>query len=226
MRAVKGMMLIALGALSTTAALAADEQDGWRWYYNAGIPVTFLETSNLVATAAAKNLVVADEASDTVIGGQASLGAMFTRNFGLEVRYSASGTSRDELTITNLIRPKVEGNAKTSIDGITVYGVASWPLNDSIELQGRLGYSFQDLELEAGLPCLTSELEAQVPCQSFNLRTLDLGDDDDGIAAAAGVRMGMSENWAILAEIEYLAIDFSGALDEPYRGSLSIEYVF
>lgn len=211
MRAVNRFMLAALSGIMAITATAADNgEGGMQWYFSAGIPVTNLESSSFVSDAAALGVTVTDEVGDVTVGGQSTLGVMVTSMFGAEIRYSASGNSRDNPTITNITAPPLRGDAKLSIDGITLYGVARWPVHEQVDLLGKLGYTFQDLDLDANLAGTI----------------IDTSDDDENFAAAIGVRLRTAENWAVTAEVEYLAVDFSGALDEPIRGSINLEYLF
>lgn len=211
MRAVQRMLVaMAAAGISANALGAEGETGGWRWYYSAGVPITDLETANLVAEAAAAGVTITDETGEKTIGGQGTLGVMVTRHFGVELRYAGSGDARNDVTITSISAPRQRGSAKVSIDGFTLYGVARWPVHEKVDLMGKLGYTLQDYELEADL--LTTDLSAD--------------DDDDGVAASAGVHLQASEHWGIVAEIEYLAVDFDDELDEPVRGSIGLEYQF
>jgi hypothetical protein len=205
------MMVAGLAGIPALAAPAASAAEGGlQWYFSAGIPVTNLETDSLVADAAALGVTATDELGDLAIGGQSTLGVMVTRNLGLEIRYSASGDARDTVRITNITAPPQSGSAKVSIDGLTAYAVGRWPLSEQVDLMGKLGYTSQDIEFDADL--LTA--------------TIDDSDDDDGFAAGLGVRLSTGERWGVTAEIEYLGVDFDGGLDEPFRGSLNLEYLF
>jgi hypothetical protein len=219
MRSMTRLLLAGLAGVSSAAAWAQEPaatsaeprgDGGWRWYYSAGVPITDLETADLVAGAAGLGVTITDETGEKTVGGQGTLGVMATRNFGVEVRYSASGDARNDVTITNFSASPQRGSAKVSIDGITIYGVARWPVHEKVDLMGKLGYTWQDYELEADL--LTASLSAD--------------EDDDGIAASVGLHLQMGEHWGIVTEIEYLALDFDDALDEPVRGSISLEYRF
>ncbi len=226
MRAANRITRVVLAGIAAAAAVPADAAEGgWRWYYSAGIPVTNLESSSFVADAAAAGYVVTDEIGDVTIGGQGTLGVMVTDKLGAEVRYAASGNARDTPTITNLTAPSQTGSSKLDIDGITVYAVGSWPLSERVDLLGKLGYTFQDLDLDADFP------QVFVPGPAGEQGDLvsdgiHVSDDDDGFAAALGVRFQTGERWAVIAEVEYLDVDFDNQLDEPIRGSLNLEYTF
>lgn len=218
MRVISTMSLALLAGIAAAPALGEDQ--GWQWYLGAGIPVTNIESSGFIADAAAEGFTVADELADVTIGWQGTLGVMVSGHFGAEVRYSASGNARDEPTISNLSATPLRGSSKTDIDGITVYGIGRWPLTEHLDLLGKLGYTFQDLGLDVQFPTVFE------PGVGLVGSGIDVSDDDDGFAAALGFRIRVNDHWAVVAEAEYLAVDFDGRLDEPIRGSMNLEYVF
>jgi hypothetical protein len=158
------------------------------FYVGAGATATFFQSGSSLGS---------DELDDTAIGGQIFAGSMFTRNFGTEIKYSDSGDADQTISGTKL---------KGSIDGFTIYGVATYPFPKRAEASFKLGYTFQDGEI-TGLP------------QSVS-------DDDDGFAAAGMLRIRIGDNWAISGELEYLSVDFNSAIDEPLRWGLNAEYHF
>jgi hypothetical protein len=217
---ISSLILVAgfAGVVAGTAG-AAEDEGGWQWYYSAGIPITDVESSELADAAAAEGIEVSGEARDTTIGGQGTLGVMMSRNFGIELRYSASGSARDAPSVTNAGPTPIRGNTKVALDGFTLSAVSRWPLSERIDLLAKLGYGTQDIEIDASLPVAPSD--PRTPRVE-----LSESDDDDGFVGALGVRLQTGERWALTAEIEYLAIDFDGMLDEPLRGSVNFEYEF
>jgi hypothetical protein len=210
MRASNVTVLGVIAGVAFSASAVAEEADtGWQWYYSAGIPFTNLDTASLGEAAAAQGLVIADEVGEVAVGGQGTLGVMVTSRFGAEIRYSASANANGSTVIIEPRQPATV-SAETSIDGITVYGVGRYPVNEKTDILGKIGFTFQDLDAEANLAGTV----------------VNLDDEDEGVAAAVGVRWRTGERWAVTAEMEYLAVDFDDALDEPYRGSFNIEYMF
>lgn len=208
----KTVMVALVGVASSNAAIAQEANGGWQWYYSAGVPVTNLDTSGLQDAAASAGLVISDEIGEVTVGGQGTLGVMVTNRFGTELRYSASANASGSVTVTpeNLSDPPAEVSAKFSIDGFTLYGVGRYPLNEKTDVLGKVGYTFQELDADANL----------------GGTAVSLDEDDDGVALGVGLRWRTADNWAVTAEIEYFAVDFDDTLDEPYRGSFNIEYLF
>lgn len=220
MRAMSRILVAGVAGMAAAAAMADEKSGGgWQWYYSAGIPLTDLQTDGLVEDAAALGVAINDEAGDLAVGGQGTLGVMFTRNLGLELRYAGSGAARDKPTVTNATRPFTLGSTRQSIDGFTLYAVGRWPLRDRVDLMGKIGYTIQDIEFDATLPVNTPDPDGP------NV-TISYSDDDDGLAGSIGVRIQTGERWAVTAEVEYLAVDFDNRADEPVRGSLNIELMF
>lgn len=205
----KTLMAALAGLASLNVAVAEEADGGWQWYYSAGIPITNLESSGLQEAASSAGLVINDEVGEVTVGGQGTFGVMVTERFGAEIRYSASANASDSTTVTQANSP-AEVSAKFSIDGFTLYGVGRYPLNEKTDLLGKIGFTFQDLDGDA----------------NFAGTAVNLDDEDEGVAAGVGLRWRTAESWAVTAEIEYLAVDFDDAIDEPYRGSLNIEYLF
>jgi opacity protein-like surface antigen len=200
---LKSSVVVVLSLIGAPAVAAP------AWYVSGGVASTRLESDGLQAAAADVGLAVSNEVSDTAFGFQLAGGVTFNDVFGVELKYSDSGDGEDDVFFTDgvIIVPV---NVEISIDGFTLYGVAQTQLAGSWDVFGKLGYTLQDGELDAS---------------AFGVSASD-SDDDDGIAAAAGLRYRFDANWAVTGELEYFSIDFDGAIDEPLRGSLNVQYFF
>ncbi len=179
-----------------------------RWYVFGGVTGTKLETDGLQEAALDEGLAASNEVSDTAFGFQIGAGVMITDIFGVELKYSDSGDGEDDVFLTDGF-DIVPVNVDVSIDGVTLYGVAAFPIAADWDVFGKLGYTLQDGEISAS---------------AFGFGVSE-SDDDDGVAVAGGVRYRITPNWAITGELEYFAVDFGG-FEEPLRGSVNLQYFF
>lgn len=203
----KGLMpALAIGASLVLYGAAAVAEP--RWYVFGGLTGTKLETDGLQEAALSEGIAASGEASDTAFGYQLGAGVMINDTFGLELKYSDSGDGEDDVFFTDGF-DIVPANIDVSIDGITLYGVAAFPIAEGWDAFGKLGYTLQDAKLSVDI---------------FGFGISD-SEDDDGVAVAGGLRYRITPNWAITGELEYFAVDFGG-LEEPLRGSVNLQYFF
>jgi hypothetical protein len=95
------------------------------------------------------------------------------------------------------------GNVDVSVDGFTVYG--TWTAKPWVywDASAKIGMTFQDASASPG----------------FGSRS------DDGLAVAAIVRRWVG-NVGVGIGAEWYNTNFSGALKEPWRAELTVEYRF
>jgi len=182
-----------------------------RFYLGAGAAVTNMDSRGLQAAVESVGLVASQEMDATAFGGQIFAGAMFTRYVGVEGKYSVSGDADDTITVIDPNMPTpMPVNVEASMDGFTLYGVATIPFPKRAEASLKLGYTFQD---------------GKVTVIETN-RSASTSSDDDGIAVAGLLRIRFGDHWAVTGELEYLHVNFNDSLDEPLRFSLNGEYRF
>jgi hypothetical protein len=181
------------------------------FYVGAGGIVTSVETKGLQESGASVGLAVSGDLDDTAFGGQIFAGAMFTPNFGVEVKYSDSGDGEDTITFIDPDVPiSVPIDVEASSDGFIFYGVGTYPFSSVVEGSIKLGYTFQDGEIKAG---------------AFGI-SASTSDDDDGFAIGGALRFRIGDHWAVSGELEYFDLDFEGAIEEPVRFGINAEYHF
>jgi opacity protein-like surface antigen len=194
----------------TTLASAASAEA--RWYITGGIASTSIESDGL----AGLNLggaIIQNDISDDATGFQLGGGAMFTDNFGIELKYSDSGDAKEDINVDVLtftpfpVWETVPVSTESSLDGFTLYGVLQTALGEHFDLFGKLGFTLQDIELD---------IEGGG----------SVSDDDEGFALAGGGRYNFTDHFGLTAEIEYWAIDFDSSFEEPLRLSLNLQYLF
>lgn len=209
MRNKKSLIIAATASAGLLMGTASAEE--MRWYAGGGLNLTSLKTKGLPDVLEEEGLtVLSGEASDTSFGFQLQAGLMVTSNFGVELRYSDSGDAKDTIRAALPEEDPVDVNLKVSLDGFTLYGVGELPVADNFAVFGKLGYTWQDVKATV----------------SGDGASVSISDDDSGIAAAAGVRYLISDNWSVTGEVEYLDVDFDGGLKKPVRGSVNLEYRF
>ena len=181
------------------------------FYVGLGATTTQIETSGVLGALETVGLTADEEMDKTAFGGQIFAGAMFTRNLGVEVKYSDSGEADDTIVAADPVTSNTDPvEIEVSMDGFTAYGVATFPLPKLAEVSLKLGYVHQDVDVtiaQFGAPASASS-------------------DDDGLAAAAALRFRLGDHWAVTGELEYWAIDFDDSFDEPLRFSINGEYRF
>lgn len=74
-----------------------------------------------------------------------------------------------------------------------VYGKASFPLTDSLEVHGRLGYAYVDLDATVVTP------------SGVELGTVE--DSEDGASIGGGLTYSLSERWSLRGDATYYAFD-------------------
>jgi outer membrane protein OmpA-like peptidoglycan-associated protein len=199
----------------------ADETDRWDWDYDGlylglGVNGTSLETSDSFTSSLQDALGIQSSGNfeDFPVGGQAYAGWMFNRYWGLEGRYSATADGESDIYSRNVstgVRTNL-GKIEASLDGWTAYTVWNWPVVQRWDLFAKLGYTWQNAEVQveaAGSSANASEDES-----------------DSGFAAGLGARWRFARHWAATVEGEYLDTDFDDVVDEPWRTSLNVEYWF
>lgn len=205
---MKKTLLPALALGTSLVLYGAESAAEPRWYVFGGVTGTKLESDGLQEAALSEGIAASDEVSDTAFGFQVGAGVMITDIFGVELKYSDSGDGEDDVFFTDGI-DIVPASIDLSIDGVTLYGVAAFPIAESWDVFGKLGYTLQDAELSADI---------------FGFGVSE-SEDDDGVAVAGGLRYRITPNWAITGEVEYFAVDFGG-FEEPLRGSVNLQYLF
>lgn len=183
------------------------------WYIGGGPAGTYIESDGLVSALGQVGLLASGEVEATGFGGQVYAGFLFNDYFGIEIKGNASGDAEDTITVfdtaTQITAP-VE--VTISSNGFTGYLVGIIPVgNKRFELSGKLGYTYQDGEVEATV-------------FGFSSGTLD--DSDNGVAVSGLFRYLFTDNWAITGEVEYVGIDFDSSVKEPIRYSVNAEYRF
>jgi hypothetical protein len=207
-RCVLKSLFVLLAALSLWPVSVLGEIN---FYIGAGVGATNIDSSGLQSAAENVGLVASDETDKTAFGGQIFAGAMFTRHFGIEGKYSDSGDADDTITVFDPnAQLSMPVNVDASIDGYTFYGVATIPFPKRAEISLKLGYTVQDADVSID----SSDMSASVST------------DDDGVAVAGLLRIWFGEHWAVTGELEYFHIDFSDSFDEPIRFSINGEYRF
>ena len=206
------------GVLPPVVANAATREDDDRihqgLYVGAGVNGTSLQ-SDLQSQDLADSLGVSEvngQAEDFPLGGQLYQGFMFNSRWGIEGRWSATADGKTDIVsqLGDGDEQKI-GSGEFSLEGWTVYGVANWPVRPHWDVFAKLGYTDQTLDSQLSVDGAGSESGS---------------DSDNGMAAALGARWRFARHWAVMAEGEYLDVDFNGGLDEPWRAGLNLEYWF
>jgi len=183
------------------------------WYIGGGPAGTYIESDGLVSALAQGGVLASGEVEATGFGGQIYAGFLFNDYFGIEIKANASGDAEDTVTVLETgsgITVPVE--VTLSSNGLTGYAVGIIPLgNKRFELSGKLGYTYQDGEVEAS---------------AFGFSSGTFDDSDNGVAVSALFRYLFTDNWAITGEVEYVGIDFDSSVKEPIRYSVNAEYRF
>jgi len=183
------------------------------WYIGGGAAGTYIESDGLVSAFGQEGLLASGEVEATGFGGQIYAGFLFNDYFGIEIKANASGDAEDTINVLDTgsgMTAPVE--ITLSSNGFTGYLVGIIPLgNRRFELSGKLGYTYQDGELEASV---------------FGFSTGTLDDSDNGMAVSGLFRYLFTDNWAITGEVEYVGIDFDSSVKEPIRYSVNGEYRF
>lgn len=181
------------------------------FYVGLGASATGIESSGLLGALDNVGLQGSEELDKTAFGGQVFAGVMFGQTFGVEAKYADSGETDQSIAVTDA---NVQGdqsiNVEASMDGYTVYGVATFPFPKRAEVSVKLGYTFQDVDVTV----LQGEMAEGA------------SGDDDGFAAAGLLRFRFGEHWAVTGELEYFKIDFTDSFEEPLRFSINGEYRF
>lgn len=181
------------------------------FYAGLGASATGIESSNLIGALDNVGLQASEEMDKTAYGGQVFAGMMFGRTFGIEAKYADSGETDQSIAVTDADLPGYQSiNVEASMDGFTLYGVATIPFPKRAELSFKLGYTFQDTDITVVQSDMVESASA----------------DDDGFAAAGLLRFRLGEHWAVTGELEYFKIDFTDSFDEPLRFSINGEYRF
>lgn len=181
------------------------------FYVGAGVSATKIETSGILGALENVGLTASAEMDKTAFGGQIFAGTMFTKNVGLEIKYSDSGEADETIAVMDPGMSLTESiNIEASMDGFTFYGVAAFPFPKLAEVAIKLGYTIQDMD---------------VTVEQFGSAT-SASTDDDGLALAGVLRFRIGDHWAVAGEVEYFSIDFDDSFDEPLRFSINGEYRF
>jgi hypothetical protein len=187
-----------------------------RFYVGAGGVSTVIKTDGLMRAAGTVGLSASNELDDATFGGQVFAGMLFTKHLGVEVKYNDSGDADGTVILQD---PDVNDpgellDVEASIDGYTVYGVASFPFvgSEVVEWVIKGGYTSQDGEITLG--GLDPSSVVPVP------------DDDDGFAVSTVLRFRIGNHFAISGEWEYFNIDFDKNLKEPVRYGINAEFHF
>jgi len=183
------------------------------WYIGGGPAGTYIESEGLVSGLGQEGLLASGEVEATGFGGQIYAGFLFNDYFGIEIKGNASGDAEDTITVFDTeTQLSVPLEVTISSNGFTGYLVGIVPIgNRRFELSGKVGYTYQDGELE-------------VSAFGFSSGTLD--ESDDGVAVSGLFRYLFTDNWAITGEVEYVDIDFDSSVQEPIRYSVNAEYRF
>jgi len=220
------MRVIALpvAALVLTVSAARAEQS---FYVGGGASFSHLETFNFVQDSGFGDAVGDNQSarsgqfSRDVSGWQLFGGWMWSRNFGVLVKYTDGGDASDswfgEITTSDPNAPQAppvvdsfEFRGSMSIEGYGLYLVQTLPITDELEFSLHVGWTDQELDLDWSSTEFSGSLSR----------------DDTGIAGAGLVRYRFLEDFAVSGEIEYLSADFRGLLDDQIRYALNLEYHF
>jgi len=125
----------------------------------------------------------------------------------VELRLSWTGNAKDTIRFTDGVVIG-ELDSKIKLYGAQMYAVGELPVTDRFGLFGKLGWVRQEAKATFSAPGVSETAK----------------DDEGGLAIAGGLRWRVGGNWAVTAEVEYFNIDVNGAIKEPVRGSLNLEY--
>ena len=223
-------------ALVPTQSVMADMS----WYVGGGGSFTTLESKGFAAQSGLESELPPDSAVSTVritsaqlkdspTGWQLFGGLMFSKNFGIAIKYFDSGKAQDDwdATLTETFLPPPDPppaptvtpltySGELSVEGFTAYFVQTVPVSNKVDFSLQVGVTFQDLDFDW---IETSASGLLTPSGSIS-------DDDTGFAAAGVVRYRFWRNFAVSAEIEYNSADFDGLIAKPLRFNLNGEFHF
>lgn len=190
-------------------ALFAEAAQASGPYLTGGLTVTHVQTNGIQEGLVSEGFTASTELDDAAIGYQIGAGYMFTENFGVEVRYGDSGSGKDTILVSDGVI-SIPLSVEAEADGFTIYAVEQGSIADKWDLFAKLGITRQNGKFSV----------------TGNGGSGSISDDDKGFAVAGGVRFRVAESWRITGEVEYFAVDFDGAIQDPLRGSINIQYLF
>ena len=201
------------------------------WYVGAGGSYSTLQTKGFAqnpgTTGPFSSGVTTGEFDDGSGGWQIFGGLMFTENFGVSLKYSDSGTGRDQWNgLLSLVvdpgPPPVTSetdltfDGEMGIEGIWLYFIQTVPISEKLECSLELGVTRQDFDFTW----------SETSGSGLIPGTVSVSDDDTGFAFGGLVRYKFMKNFAISGEIEYATPDFGDRIDRPLRFSLNGEFHF
>lgn len=172
---------------------------------------------------------IVDDPAGTDFAFRVFGGVRFGSYLGVEAAYLNLGEAKDGFPIilppifstpTALFRPQQDRqiDVETKIDGYQLSLVGFLPLNDQIELFGRLGAVRWDrdtliidrigvLRPETSQPAIPEILLTGEEPDGITFTALRNSDDGTDLAVAAGIQIKASERVSMRAEVEWLDID-------------------
>ena len=229
------LLAIAVAFVPTQSAMAE-----MSWYIGGGGSFTTLESKGFAAqsgleselppeTAVSSFTLTSAQLKDSPLGWQVFGGLMFSKNFGVAIKYFDSGKAEDtwDATLTETFLPPpspppdpnvtpLTYSGELNIEGFTAYFVQTVPVSNSVDFSFQIGVTFQDLNFDW---VETSASGLLSPNGSISR-------DDTGFAAAGVVRYRFWRNFAVSAELEYNSADFDGLIAKPLRFNLNGEIHF
>jgi len=196
------------------------------WYLGAGGSLTghktrgFSTNSSIMASLDPNQSLSTDDFKDRTLGWQLYGGLMFTKNFGVSLKYLDSGNAKDQWSGTlKTVEPgtppvttekDVFFDGDMRIDGYTLYFIQTLPVSEKIEYTLEIGYSKQNLDFTWGSTDLPGSLSK----------------NDKGLIAGGIFRYKFTKHFAVSSEIEYSTVNFSDLIENPLKFSLNGEFHF
>jgi hypothetical protein len=212
------------------------------WYLGAGGGATKLESTIFGSNSGFNSAlgsqgfsVSSEDFSDSPSSWQIFGGVMFNENFGLVVKYSDSGEGEDQWSgsAAESVDTDMDPNTppvpvvttysfdgKAQVGGFTIYAAQTIPFAKRFEFTIEGGLTRQSLDF-----AWTSNRISGPPIPNDNF-SRSISDDEWGWAIGSVLRYKFVKHFAMSGEVEYLATDFDGAIKNPVKYNVNLEFHF